>query len=78
MAQAKGGIIPDGTWNARIVVHGIGFNRDIDNCIKPLMDLLVNTRVVPDDRYLHKVEIQRGAPSKAPGADIVVTANKGS
>lgn len=47
---------------ARVVIEvhgGKGFNRkrDLDNCIKPVCDLLRHLNVIPDDRVIELTEI---------------------
>lgn len=32
---------------------------DIDNPVKPVVDLLVKSGVIPDDRYIYKLEVEK-------------------
>lgn len=37
-------------------------NRDIDNVLKPLLDMLVKQRVIADDRYVDDLRVVRTPP----------------
>lgn len=47
---------------------GINYRRDLDNCAKPILDLLKWQRVIVDDRWIEDLRIVR-----VPGDTIAVT-----
>ena len=44
------------------IVANINRRRDLDNLIKPTLDLLVGCKVVPDDRWCDQVHANRAGP----------------
>lgn len=40
----------------------VDHRRDIDNIVKPVLDLLVKKLVIPDDRYVNEIRISRVKP----------------
>ena len=46
--------------------------RDIDNLLKPLLDVLVDYGVLPDDSMVHDLRIQRFDPIKGGKVEITV------
>jgi len=44
-----------------MVVH-LDFRRDLDNVIKPTLDVLCRAGVIADDRWVHHIEAQRIPP----------------
>ena len=41
------------------IVAGIDLRRDLDNVIKPVLDALQRAKVLPDDRYVDRIEARR-------------------
>ena len=51
--------VVDGYFGIEITFHRQLTKADIDNCIKPLVDCLVKAGIVPDDRKLERVSIEK-------------------
>ena len=47
-----------GPWAATMIVN-VGRKRDIDNCLKATLDLLVSVEICPDDQWLDDLRIRR-------------------
>ena len=63
LLQARDAIIGK-PWEAEILLYGLDRRSDLDNRIKALIDALVSSGVVPDDRHLDRLLVRRlaGAP----------------
>ena len=47
------------------ILANVDRKRDIDNLVKPILDAMVRSQVVPDDRWCDYVEVERSlAPDK--------------
>ena len=51
-------VVPKGSYQAHIYVT-CNRNRDIDNIVKPILDLLGDKQITGDDRWCDKVTIER-------------------
>ena len=51
--------LPDPCTYGMLIVSDMPRNRDLDNVIKPLSDLLVKQKLTPDDRFLDQINAQR-------------------
>ena len=57
-------------WSLCVSVRGLKRTRDLDNCLKPFVDALVRTGLVPDDRWLDRIVMVREiGPTGAPKDD---------
>ena len=50
--------LPRGPWGV-VLKANVGHNRDIDNLVKPTIDLLVTWDIIGDDRYVEEGEYSR-------------------
>ena len=50
------------------IMANVDRKRDIDNLVKPILDAMVGSQVVPDDRWCDRVEVER---SSAPDKNMV-------
>ena len=50
--------LPSGPWGVTIAA-AVGHNRDIDNLVKPVNDLLVSCGIIDDDRFIEEGEYRR-------------------
>ena len=53
-----------GPWEADIALP-TGLTGDLDNYLKPILDLLVTHRVVDDDKHCMKLSVEKGGPGEA-------------
>lgn len=53
---------------------GAGRGRDIDNVVKPLLDALQVARIVPDDRWVDRINVVRSAAHHGQVTITVTTA----
>ena len=59
---AVGDELPSGPWGVQIVA-AVGHNRDIDNLVKPINDLLVTCGIIDDDKFVEEGEYRRARAS---------------
>ena len=56
-----------------IIFYLYNYNkRDIDNCLKPLLDQLVNNEIILDDRYIKRLIISKEKINKKDGEYIYI------
>ena len=53
-------------YGVRLLLYDLSRRRDLDNCVKPVLDALVLSRIVPDDRWLDSLEVQRASSEPHP------------
>ena len=58
--QAKGQRLVSGNWICHIICDEDQRRGDIDNRTKAVIDRLVHSQLVPDDRYLDRITIEWG------------------
>lgn len=55
--------VPGLGWSVAIEAR-INHSRDLDNILKPTLDLLVALRLIGDDRYVDQITLSRANPEK--------------
>ena len=49
----------------------VGYKRDLDNLLKPLMDILQRSNAIADDRYVDRLSIERTRDGMEKGKVVV-------
>jgi len=63
-----------GPFDIVVIVSGLRDNADIDNRLKPILDLLEDEKIIANDKYARDINIRRGTRQEAPaGVRVYIT-----
>ena len=63
-----------GPFDIQIIVSGLRANADVDNRLKPVLDLLEDEGIIANDKYARDINIRHGTKQEAPaGVRIYIT-----
>lgn len=65
--------LPAGSYSLSFVCHGLRKNADIDNICKAGLDIIAKAGIIPNDKHVNQLFVQRAGPAKPPRMDVVIT-----